>query len=404
MLTIRTLLFIVTGSIASVKVLVLASLLLRQGYQLRFLLSEQARKMVTVSELMALGGGVSILKEAEKEGMAHIFLSRESDLLLVMPATANILAKMAQGIADDFPSTVLLASNKKIMVVPAMNPEMWEHPATQVNAALLRARGVMMVEPVEGMTACGEWGVGRMAEPAIICDHIADFFIKEEKRRYLKNYRIMVTAGPTQEKIDAVRYLSNHSSGLQGYAVARALSDYGAEISLVSGPVALARPENVRFFGVTSAEEMRQICHDALPYDVAICVAAVADWRVETPVQGKIKKKPHGAPSLRLIENIDILSSIGHLPKKKRPSLVIGFCAEKGDPKEEAVRKRKEKKCDWVIANDISDGVFGKAYNRVSLATKDSYEDWKEKTKDAIAERLALKIIDHLGAHQESVV
>ncbi|HIE20118.1 MAG TPA: bifunctional phosphopantothenoylcysteine decarboxylase/phosphopantothenate--cysteine ligase CoaBC, partial [Rhodospirillales bacterium] len=335
----------------------------------------------------------------DEDEMGHIRLSREADLVLVAPATANILAKMAHGIADDLASTALMASDKPILCAPAMNVRMWENPATLENLATLAKRGVGFIGPEEGDMACGEWGLGRMSEPDQIADAVEEFFRQELP---LNGIRSLVTSGPTLEAIDPVRYLANRSSGKQGHAIATALSRLGAATTLVSGPSHQPDPVGVKMVKVETAVQMLDACESTLPVDVAILAAAVSDWRVETAEISKIKKgsdkKP---PALTLVENPDILATLSAVGNA-RPRLVIGFAAETDDVIANATQKRAKKGCDWIVANDVKPetGTFGGDANTVHLITEDGVEDWPTQSKAAVAERLAERVVETLTATQ----
>ncbi|MCH7796471.1 MAG: bifunctional phosphopantothenoylcysteine decarboxylase/phosphopantothenate--cysteine ligase CoaBC, partial [Proteobacteria bacterium] len=330
----------------------------------------------------------------EESEMGHIRLSREADLVVVAPASADLLAKMAHGRADDLASTVLLATDQSVLVAPAMNVRMWEHAATQANLKTLAERGVRVVGPSEGDMACGEYGMGRMAEPDQVLAAIEGYFALDAR---LSGRRALVTSGPTYEAIDPVRYLANRSSGRQGHAVAQALARLGAETTLVTGPTRLADPAGVQVVHIESAEEMLTACQEALPVDVVVCAAAVSDWRVERASGQKLKKNGGGPPALALIANPDILaylSAAGNM----RPRLVVGFAAETEKVVENAKAKLKAKGCDWLLANDVSpeSGTFGGAENTIHLVEAGGVEPWPRMAKEAVAERLAARIADHL--------
>ena len=333
----------------------------------------------------------------DEEEMGHIRLSREADLVLVAPATANILAKMAAGIADDLATTALMATDKPILVAPAMNVRMWETPATQENLATLEKRGIGFIGPEEGDMACGEWGLGRMSEPDQIATAVEDFF---RQGLPLSGQRALVTSGPTHEAIDPVRYLANRSSGKQGHAIAGALARLGSQTTLISGPSHQPDPSGVEVVKVLTARQMLAACEQALPVDIAVLAAAVTDWRAETVAKEKIKKTgPKKAPKLALVENPDILATLsdkGNL----RPRLVVGFAAETDDVIANATKKRAAKGCDWMVANDVSPetGTFAGDTNTVHLITEAGVEDWPTLSKTAVAERLAQKVADVLAA------
>ena len=325
--------------------------------------------------------------------MGHIRLSREADLIVVAPASANLIAQMAQGRADDLASTTLLAANKPILIAPAMNHKMWDHPATQANLATLKDRGVLTVGPTEGDMACGEYGMGRMAEAHDILTAIRSFFFELP----LSGYTALVTSGPTFEAIDPVRFIGNRSSGKQGHAIAAALSQAGAHVTLVTGPVALKDPSGVKTIHVETAAEMLKACESALPVDIAVCAAAVSDWAPLAQQPHKIKKRgDQSPPDLKLKENPDILRTIaGH---KKRPKLVIGFAAETENLLENAREKLAKKGCDMLLANDVgAEKVFGAQENHVYLVTHKTAAEWPKSGKDEIARRLVQTITAHMN-------
>ena len=385
-------LLIVGGGIAAYKALELTRLLRKAGVAVRPILTAAGAQFVTSLSLAALaedkvyGELFSLTDEAE---MGHIELSRSADLVVVAPATADLMAKAAQGLANDLASTTLLATDKLVLMAPAMNVRMWEHAATQRNLATLRADGVRFVGPDEGAMACGEFGAGRMAEPAAIFAEIEALL--GGTARPLAGKRAIVTAGPTVEAIDPVRMLTNRSSGKQGYAIARALAALGAEVVLVSGPTALPAPAGVTRIDVESAREMLSACEAALPADIAVCVAAVADWRPETPGDRKIKKDGGAAPAIRLVENPDILATLS--AHARRPRLVIGFAAETDDVEANARAKLGRKGCDWIIANDVGvAGTMGGDDNAVTIVSAAGLERWERMAKTHVATRLAQRI------------
>ena len=336
----------------------------------------------------------SLTDESE---MGHIQLSRAADLVVVVPASADILARMAAGLGDDLATTLLLATDKPVLVAPAMNVRMWTHPATVANIATLKARGVAVVEPAEGAMACGEWGPGRLAEPPVILAQIAAMLAPAAQP--LAGQPILVTSGPTHEPIDPVRYIANRSSGRQGHAIAAALAALGARVTLVSGPVMIGDPPGVRTLHVETAEQMLAACRAALPVAAAICVAAVADWRVAVPSAGKIKKAAGVAsPGLDLVPNPDILAILS-ASGGDRPRLVVGFAAETDDVLAHAMEKRRRKGCDWLVANDVSEagGAMGGVENEVHLITAAGVEDWPRMAKVAVARRLAARIAEVLA-------
>jgi phosphopantothenoylcysteine decarboxylase/phosphopantothenate--cysteine ligase len=395
----KRILLIVSGGIAAYKSLELVRRLRERGAAVRCVLTRGGSQFVTPLSLAALSEDkvytelFSLTDEAE---MGHIQLSRDADLLVVAPATADILAKMAHGQADDLASTVLLATDKDVMVAPAMNVRMWEHPATQANLETLRARGVHVIGPEEGDMACGEYGLGRLAEPEDIAAAVSDFF---QTSAPLSGRRALVTSGPTHEPIDPVRYIANRSSGRQGHAIAAALASRGATTTLVSGPTHLPDPPGVTVVRVESARDMLAACEAALPVDVAVCAAAVADWRVARAADEKLKKNGGGAPTLEMAENPDILATLS-AAANTRPSLVVGFAAETEQVVEHARAKRERKGCDWILANDVSPGTgtFGGDDNTIHLVSADGVEDWPRMSKADVANRLATRVAETLGA------
>ena len=398
----RRVLLIIGGGIAAYKCLELIRRLRERGASVRAIMTQAAQQFVTPLSVSSLTGDkvytdlFSLTDEAE---MGHIELSRDADLLVVAPATADLMAKMAHGFAGDLASTALLATDKKVLIAPAMNVRMWLHPATQRNFETLLADGVDFVGPNEGDMACGEYGPGRMAEPAEILAAIESHFaeLAYPGGGPLKGKRVLITSGPTHEPIDPVRYLANRSSGKQGYAIAQAVARLGAETVLVSGPTNLPNPPGVTVKRIETAREMLAACEAALPADIAICAAAVADWRVASDADQKLKKQPgEQAPALMLVENPDILATLSQL-KTNRPALVIGFAAETEKVVEHAVAKRARKGCDWIVANDVSPatGVMGGDLNTVHLISREGQEDWPLLPKQAVAERLARRIADH---------
>jgi len=397
----RRVLLVIGGGIAAYKCLELIRRLVERGIAVRCVLTRAAKELVSPLTVAALAGErvydelFSLTDEAE---MGHIRLAREADLVLVAPATADLLAKMANGLADDLASTLLLATDRPVLVAPAMNPVMWAHPATRRNLARLVADGIGVIGPAEGDMACGETGPGRLVEPRELLEAVLARL--EPEGRPLSGLRALVTSGPTREPIDPVRFLANRSSGRQGHAIAKALADAGAEVTLVSGPVAIPDPPGVRTVHVETAREMLEACLGALPVEVAVCAAAVADWRPETAPEQKIKKEPGAPPPvLRLVENPDILATLARHPTA-RPRLVVGFAAETGDLEAKARTKRAEKGCDWILANDVSEGtgVFGGARNRILLITGEGpAEAWPELAKEEVARRLVERVAGALG-------
>lgn len=387
-------LLIISGGIAAYKSLELIRLLRGHDHTVTCVLTGNGAHFVTPLSLQALSEAkvyTELFSLTDESEMGHIQLSRSADLVVVAPASADILAKMAAGLADDLASTVLLATNKPVLAAPAMNVRMWLHAATQDNVARLAARGVRFVGPDEGAMACNEFGPGRLAEPPVILDAIETLFSASKP---LSGRHVLVTSGPTHEPIDPVRYIANRSSGRQGHAIAAAVAALGARVTLVSGPVSVATPAGVTLRRVEMAAQMLDACRDALPADVAIFAAAVADWRVANAAGDKIKKVPGGPPpTLELIPNPDILATIA-AKGPSRPKLVIGFAAETGDLVVNAQSKRIRKNADWIVANDVSpeSGIMGGEENAVQLITADGIEPWPRMAKDAVARRLAARV------------
>lgn len=450
----KHILLIVTGGIAAYKALELVRLLKRQGVAVRAVMTKSATEFVTplsmgvITEDQVYGDMFDLKEERE---IGHIQLSRQADLIVICPATANILAKMAAGISDDLATTILLATDKPVLAVPAMNVRMWNHKATQRNLTQLRADGITIMEPDEGDMACGEFGPGRLPEPADIAARICTMLghpfdpsltsgralnsntpvpssfapgvtglpasqarldalptmpgigavleaqpdFAEEIHRPLFGKRVLITAGPTHEAIDPVRYIANRSSGRQGFAIAAAAAEMGADVILVAGPVHLVTPPGVIRIDVESALEMQAEVEKALPADVAILVAAVADWRVADAPHQKIKKDGKGVPPLALTENPDILASLA--VHKQRPALLIGFAAETEKIVEHATAKLAKKGCDWIVANDVSGDVMGGANNAFHIITKNGVENWPDSPKDVIARKLMEKVADEIA-------
>jgi phosphopantothenoylcysteine decarboxylase/phosphopantothenate--cysteine ligase len=385
---------IISGGIAAYKALELIRRLRERGAEVRCIMTAAAKHFVTPLSIASLSEDKvyddlwSLTDESE---MGHIRLSREADLVVVAPASADLIARMAAGLADDLATTALLASDKRVLIAPTMNSMMWAHSATQANLAMLEARGVRRVGPGAGELACGEVGSGRMAEPAEIIAAIEHLLLGDNR---LSGRRALVTSGPTREPIDPVRYISNHSSGKQGHAIAAALAALGAETVLVSGPTHEPAPAGARLARVETAAEMLAACEAALPADVAVMAAAVADWRVESAAHHKLKKDGSGPPMLRLAENPDILSRIAQRGND-RPSLVVGFAAETDNVVENARAKLHRKRCDWILANDVSPGTgtFGGDRNTIHLVDANAVEDWPVMTKREVAARLADRIV-----------
>ncbi len=405
----KRVLLVIGGGIAAYKALELIRLLQKAGAKVRAILTQAGAQFVTPLSVSSLTQDqvyrdlFDLTSEAE---MGHIQLSRDADLVVVAPATADLMAKATHGLANDLASTTLLATDKRVLMAPAMNVRMWEHATTQRNLKQLSKDGVLFVGPDAGDMACGEYGPGRMAEPAAILAAIEDCFASESSGvlpaslapQPLAGRKILITAGPTHEPIDPVRYIANRSSGKQGYAIAAAMSELGAETVLISGPVQLPNPVGVKVVRVETAEEMLKATQKQLPVDVAICAAAVADWKVDRQSDQKLKKSKGAPTQLSLTENPDILKTISHM-KKKRPKLVIGFAAETEDVVKHAQEKRARKKCDWIVANDVSPGtgIMGGDHNTVHVITEDNVDDWPSLSKEKVAKKLGEKIAAHFA-------
>ncbi len=400
----KRVLLIVGGGVAAYKALELTRLLRKAGVGVRPILTSAGAQFVTPLSLAALAEDkvyselFSLTDEAE---MGHIQLSRSADLVVVAPATGDLMAKAAHGLAGDLASTTLLATDKPVLMAPAMNVRMWEHAATKRNLATLKADGVAFVGPDDGAMACGEYGPGRMAEPAAIFDVIMGMLAGRAApaaaQGPLAGRRAIVTAGPTAEPIDPVRYLTNRSSGKQGYAIAEALAVLGCEVTLVSGPTALSAPAGVKRVQVETARQMLAACQAALPADLAVCVAAVADWRPADEGAVKIKKTGDAPPALRLVENPDILATLS-AAGPDRPRLVVGFAAETNDVEAYAQAKLARKGCDWIVANDVSvEGVMGGDDNTVSIVSATGVERWDKTAKSDVAAKLAQRMAKALA-------
>ncbi|GHA96786.1 phosphopantothenate synthase [Algimonas arctica] len=400
----KSVLLIIGGGIAAYKSLLLIRELARRGVTTRVILTKGGTQFVTPLSAQALSGSTVFTDlwdlTAESE-MGHIELSRSSDLIVVAPATANILAQAAHGVAGDLATTTLLATDKRVLYAPAMNVRMYESEATQANIATLAERGALFVGPDAGEMACGEFGDGRMAEPDGIADVImaalqGDMTLDGLRApKPLLGRRAIVTAGPTREPIDPVRYLSNHSSGRQGYAIAQALADLGAQVDLVTGPTAIAKPLGPNIIAVETAEQMHAAVHAALPADIFVAVAAVADWRPAQQTHKKTKKPEGGPAPLQLVENPDILRSV--CLSDKRPNLVVGFAAETHDVMELARAKRVRKDCDWIVANDVSGDVMGGQENEMIIITDAGETRLPKQSKQAAARALSRRIAAHFG-------
>ena len=400
MLNNKRILLIISGGIAAYKALEFIRRLKDRGCQVRCILTEGGTEFVTPLSVAALSGEkvytdlFSLTDEAE---MGHIRLSREVDLVVVAPASADILAKMAAGLANDLATTALLATDKPVMVAPAMNIEMWAHPATRRNIATLLSDDIKVVGPAEGDLACGETGPGRMVEPDQLLRAVANLLADGDVRS-LAGRTALVTSGPTREALDPVRYISNFSSGKQGHAIAAALAALGAETTLVSGPTQEPEPSGVTMVRVESAVDMMAACEAALPVDIAVCAAAVSDWRASSQEGQKIKKSSGATPSFSLTENPDVLASLAKHPQH-RPHLVVGFAAETENLIDNAAEKRLRKGCDWIIANDVSEsaGTFGASDNTVHLITDHGVAAWPRLSKVEVAERLGQTIAEFLA-------
>jgi phosphopantothenoylcysteine decarboxylase/phosphopantothenate--cysteine ligase len=397
----KRILLIVGGGIAAYKALELVRRLKERGASVRVILTKGGAEFVTplsfsvLSEDKTFTDLFDLKDEAE---IGHIRLSREADLVVVAPATADLLAKMATGTAPDLASTVLLATDKRVLVAPAMNVRMWQHPATRRNVTTLRADGIHFVGPAEGDMACGEFGPGRMAEPEAIVSAIARL-LSEKQKGPLTGRHVLITSGATHEPLDPVRYIANRSSGKQGHALARAALALGARVTLVSGPVNLPDVDGVNAVKVETAQEMLDAVLDALPGDIAVCAAAVADWRASAEAAQKLKKERGGDVSLSLAQNPDILATIA-IPGPQRPELVIGFAAETENVADHARAKRRAKGADWIVANDVSagTGIMGGDRTQVHLVTGAGVEDWPAMSKDEMAARLLARAAESLSS------
>jgi phosphopantothenoylcysteine decarboxylase/phosphopantothenate--cysteine ligase len=395
-------LLIIGGGIAAYKSLDLIRRLRERGASVRVVMTKAAQAFVTPLAAGALAGGrvyTDLFDQAEEFDVGHIRLARDCDAVVVAPATADLMAKAAHGLADDLASAVLLATASPVLMAPAMNPQMWAHAATQRNLAALKVDGIAVVGPnAREMAERGEAGVGRMAEPLEIVAALEDLLHRGHDRP-LASRRVLVTSGPTHEPIDPVRYVANRSSGKQGHAIAAAAAAAGAEVVLVRGPVALPDPPGVTVVKVESAREMLAAVEKALPADAAVFAAAVADWRAEHPGEHKIKKSGGKPPPLALVENPDILAAVAHRGAG-RPALVVGFAAETDDVIDNARAKLARKGCDWIVANDVSAaaGVMGGDHNTVHLVTRDGVESWPTQSKEEVARRLVARIAAALGA------
>jgi len=400
----KSILLIIGGGIAAYKSLELIRTLGRRGIKSRCIVTRGGQEFVTPLSVSALSGEkcfTELFDLDDEADMGHIQLSRSADLVVVCPATADLIGKAAGGLANDLATTTLLATDKPVLMVPAMNVRMWGHAAVQRNVAQLRADGVTVMEPDSGAMACGEFGPGRLPDVDRIS---AEIELMLSAGSALEGVHALITAGPTCEPLDPVRYLSNHSSGRQGYAIAEALAAQGADVTLVSGPVDIAPPAGVTLVNVETARDMLKACESALPADVFISVAAVADWRPAKAATKKLKIKDAGSdlPAIAVAENPDILKTISK-KRKKRPQLVIGFAAETHDVEELAVAKLARKGCDWIVANDVSGDVMGGAMNEVALVTGDDIERWPRMDKREVAAKLARRIATELGSDGDAL-
>ncbi len=387
-------LLIVGGGIAAYKSCELIRGLRAAGHEVRCVLTDGGAHFVTAMTLAALSENkvhTTLWDLKDEAEMGHIRLSREADLVVVAPATADLIARMANGLANDLATTLLLATDKPVLVAPAMNVRMWQHAATRRNVARLREDGLLVMEPDEGAMACGEFGPGRLPEPVAILARITEC-LRDTADKRLNGRHIVVTAGPTHEPIDPVRYIANRSSGKQGFAIAAALAQRGATVSLITGPVDLPTPANVTRIDVETAAQMHEAVGAALPADVAVMVAAVADWRVAHVADQKLKKGDGDPPPLQLSRNVDILAALANDPR--RPRLLIGFAAETERVVEHAAAKRVRKGADWIVANDVSGDVMGGDANTVHLVTNAGAESWEKLPKTVVAQRLADRICD----------
>ena len=401
-------LLIVSGGIAAYKTPELIRLLNAISCDVTCILTRGGKNFVTPLSLASLSENKvyeDLFSLNDENEMGHIELSKNCDLVLVAPGSADIIAKMRAGIADDLATTVLLCTKKPIFVAPAMNVRMWENAATHNNLQELASRGVNFIGPDKGEMACGEYGYGRLSEPTTIANYISDFFISPQEPQINTDFssqllfgkKAVVTSGPTHEAIDPVRYVTNHSSGQQGHAIAQALSKHGAETVLVSGPTNLPNPHNIKVVNVKTAIQMLDACEKEMPADVVVCAAAVTDWRIEAPSKQKLKKSEK-VKSLKLSENPDILAHLSQ-KRKNRPPLVIGFAAETEDVVKNAKKKLFEKSCDWIVANNVGTdtNTFGGDKNKVQLINKTKTESWPEMSKVDVGNRLAIKVAEHLS-------
>ena len=391
-------LLVISGGISAYKSLELIRIIKNDGNEVKTILTSGGEKFVTPLSIAAISNEKvyqEIFSLKDESEMGHIQLSRESDVIIVAPASANIIAKSANGIADDLASTVLLASNKPVIFAPAMNSLMWHNPATQRNIESLKKDNINFIGPEPGDLACGEEGLGRMSEPKDIYKYILSI-LKNKKKNY--NIKALVTAGPTYEPIDPVRFIGNRSSGKQGIAIANQLDDLGLHVTLVTGPTHQQISNNINTIRVNTATEMLNACRDSLPVDVAVCAAAVCDWTIMSPSKNKIKKHANQKPEIDLTLAPDILDNISNAGNQ-RPKLVVGFAAETNNLITNAKKKLVQKNCDWIIANNVLDNpdIFGGEDNKINLISKSCIEEWPKKSKDEIAKLLSIKILEALS-------
>ncbi|HEU5047002.1 MAG TPA: bifunctional phosphopantothenoylcysteine decarboxylase/phosphopantothenate--cysteine ligase CoaBC [Rickettsiales bacterium] len=394
----KSILLIITGSIAAYKALDVIRRLREHNVRVTCILTKGGAEFVTPLSVAALSGEAvysDLFSLKDEHEMGHIRLSREHDLVAVLPASADIIAKMANGLADDLATTTLLATDKPVVIAPAMNSRMWEHPATKRNLTQLRKDGISIIEPASGNLACGEVGEGRLADPEVIAQRLITLL---EGKKPLQGLRAFVTSGPTYEPIDPVRFIGNRSSGKQGNAIAKALHEAGATVTLISGPASEHLPKEFDVVRVQTAQEMLDACKAALPSDIAVFCAAVADWHVAKPFEQKLKKRANGtAPAIELALNPDLLQHFSTL-KRQRPKLVVGFAAETEALEKHAREKLKRKGCDWIIANDVSEGkVFGCEETSALFLNAKQKEIWDAVSKQELARRLVQKITQHFG-------
>ncbi len=398
-LRLNRVLLIISGGIAAYKSPEIVRQLRSKGYSVQCLLTSGGARFVTALTLQTVSekpvyGELFSLTDEDK--MGHIKLSRDTDIILVAPASANLIAHMAHGLANDLATTTLLASDKPVIIAPAMNSKMWQNAATQHNLKLLRTRNISILGPDDGNMACGETGIGRMVEPSQIVQNIMN---RLNKKKILTGFKALVTSGPTYEPIDVVRFIGNHSSGKQGHAIANALSELGAETTLVTGPTNQPIPEGIKCINVGTAEEMYNACMNSLPTDIVVCAAAVADWRPKKNASIKIKKtNKTSIPKFELTETQDILMSLSRI-KNKRPSLIIGFAAESNNILSNAKKKYIKKGCDWLLANDVSkeSKVLSGDENQIFFITNKGVDNWPLMSKKQVSDKLALKIAKHFG-------